>query len=70
VFEAIQLMAEKNIGSLLVIKDNNWRHYHRTRLHPQSRAQGRASKDTRVNEILSGDVVAFHPIRAWSTVCA
>lgn len=62
VLEAIQLMAEKNIGAVLVIRNNKLagivseRDYTRKVI-----LKGRASKDTRVNEILSGEVVAVTP---------
>jgi CBS domain-containing protein len=62
VFEAIQLMAEKNVGALLVIKDDKLtgilseRDYTRKVI-----LKGRASKETRVNEILSGHVIHVSP---------
>lgn len=62
VFEAIQLMAEKNIGALLVMKNNKLagliteRDYTRKVI-----LKGRSSKETRVNEILAGQVVSVTP---------
>ena len=62
VFEAIKLMAGKNIGALLVIKENKLtgiiseRDYTRKVI-----LKGRSSKDTRVNEILSGHVIQVSP---------
>ena len=62
VFEAIQLMAEKNIGALLVIRENKLtgiiseRDYTRNVI-----LKGRSSKETRVNEILSGHVIHVSP---------
>lgn len=62
VFEAIQLMADKNVGALLVTKHNKLagiiseRDYTRKVI-----LKGRASKDTRVNEILSGHVLSVTP---------
>ena len=62
VFEAIKLMAEKNIGALLVIRENKLtgiiteRDYTRKVI-----LKGRASKETRVNEILSGDILQVSP---------
>ena len=62
VFEAIQLMAEKNIGALLVVKDNQLAGIISERDYTRKVALlGRASKDTRVSEILSGHVVHVTP---------
>jgi CBS domain-containing protein len=58
VFEAIQLMAEKNVGALLVMQDGQLvgiiseRDYTRKVI-----LKGKASKETAVSEILSGKVV-------------
>ena len=62
VYDAIKLMAEKNVGALLVTRHDKLagiiseRDYTRKVI-----LMGRASKDTRVNEILSGNVVAVSP---------
>lgn len=62
VFEAIELMAKKNIGALLVVKDGKLagiiteRDYTRKVI-----LKGRASKETRVQEILSGQVIRVAP---------
>ena len=62
VYEAVQLMAEKNIGSLLVVKEGQLagiiteRDYTRKVI-----LKGRASKETPVQEILSGQVVHVAP---------
>jgi CBS domain-containing protein len=62
VFEAIELMAEKNIGALLVVQDGKLagivteRDYTRKVI-----LKGRASKETRVLEILSGHVIHVTP---------
>ena len=62
VFEAIHLMAEKNIGALLVIKENKLAGIISERDYTRKVAlKGRSSKDTRVNEILSGHVIHVSP---------
>ena len=62
VFDAIQLMADKNIGALLVTKDGKLvgiiseRDYTRKVM-----LKGRSSKDTPVRDILSGVIVHVTP---------
>ena len=62
VLEAIQMMANKNVGALLVVHDGKLigiiseRDYTRKVI-----LRGKASKDTAVREILSGDVIAVSP---------
>ena len=62
VLEAIQMMADKNVGALLVTKDNNLvgiiseRDYTRKVV-----LKGRSSKDTPVREIISGKIVSVSP---------
>src|SRR5262245_25556900 len=62
VFEALQMMAEKNVGALLVTKDNQLvgiiseRDYSRKVV-----LKGRSSKDTPVRDILSGHVIHVSP---------
>ena len=62
VLEAIQMMAEKNVGALLVTKDNHLvgviseRDYTRKVV-----LKGRSSKDTPVRDIISGKVVSVSP---------
>jgi CBS domain-containing protein len=62
VFEAIQLMADKNVGALLVTKGDNLvgiiseRDYSRKVV-----LKGRSSRDTPVRDILSGDVIHVSP---------
>lgn len=62
VYDAIKLMAEKNIGSLLVTKNDKLagvlseRDYTRKVI-----LMGRASKETLVSDILSGQVLSVSP---------
>jgi len=62
VLEAIQMMAEKNVGALLVTKDDKLvgiiseRDYSRKVV-----LKGRSSKDTPVRDILSGHVIHVSP---------
>jgi len=62
VFEAIQLMAEKNIGALLVLKNDQLAGIISERDYTRKVAlKGRSSKDTRVKDILSGQVQFVSP---------
>lgn len=62
VFEAIELMAEKNIGALLVTREDKLAGIISERDYTRKVAlKGRSSKDTRVREILSGRVVSVTP---------
>ena len=62
VFKAIQLMAEKNIGALLVIKDDKLVGIISERDYTRKVAlMGRSSKDTAVKDVLSGNVVQVTP---------
>jgi CBS domain-containing protein len=62
VYDAIQMMAEKNVGALLVTRDEKLigiiseRDYTRKVI-----LQGKSSKQTPVKEILSSDVVEISP---------
>jgi CBS domain-containing protein len=62
VFEAIQLMAEKNVGALLVTENDKLVGIISERDYTRKVAiKGKASKDTAVREILSGHVVHVTP---------
>jgi len=62
VFEAIQMMAEKNIGALLVVNDKKLAGIISERDYTRKVAlKGRSSKDTKVHEILSGQVIHVSP---------
>jgi CBS domain-containing protein len=62
VFDAIQLMAEKNIGALLVTKDGKLLGIVSERDYTRKVAiKGRSSKETKVREILSGHVIHVTP---------
>ncbi|HXR48156.1 MAG TPA: CBS domain-containing protein [Candidatus Limnocylindrales bacterium] len=62
VFEAIKLMADKNIGSLLVISGDRLVGVFTERDYTRKIAlQGKRSKETQVREILSGKIVSVTP---------
>jgi CBS domain-containing protein len=62
VYDAIKMMADKNVGALPVVDDGpllgiiSERDYTRKVI-----LRGRASKETRVSEIMSTDLVVTHP---------
>ena len=62
VFEAIKLMADKNIGSLLVLSGDRLVGVFTERDYTRKIAlQGKRSKETQVREILSGKIVSVTP---------
>jgi CBS domain-containing protein len=62
VFDAISLMAEKNIGALLVVQDGRLVGIMSERDYTRKVAlRGKVSKQTSVKEILSGEVVQITP---------
>jgi CBS domain-containing protein len=62
VFDAIKLMAEKNIGALPVMSGDRLVGIFTERDYTRKIAlMGKTSKDTRVQEILSGEVICVTP---------
>lgn len=62
VFEAIKLMAEKNVGALLVTEDDKLVGIISERDYTRKVAlKGKSSKETAVREILSGQVISVAP---------
>jgi len=62
VFEAIKLMADKNIGSLLVMSDDRLVGVITERDYTRKIAlQGKTSKATRVSEILTSKIISVTP---------
>lgn len=62
VFEAIQLMAEKNIGALLVMSNDRLLGVVSERDYTRKVAlKGKSSREARVKEIISTPVVSAHP---------
>jgi CBS domain-containing protein len=62
VFEAIKLMAEKNIGALLVMSSHNLTGIFTERDYTRKVAlQGKTSKETRVWEIMPKEIVSVTP---------
>jgi CBS domain-containing protein len=62
VFDAIKLMAEKNIGALPVISHGMLIGIFTERDYTRKIAlQGKTSRDTRVQEVLSGEIICVTP---------
>jgi CBS domain-containing protein len=62
VFDAIKLMAEKNVGALPVVKDGELHGVFTERDYTRKVAlQGKTSRDTRVREVMTGKVFIVTP---------
>jgi signal-transduction protein with cAMP-binding, CBS, and nucleotidyltransferase domain len=62
VFDAIKLMAEKNIGALLVMSGDRLAGVFTERDYTRKIAlHGKSSRDTRVAEVMTGEVVTISP---------
>ena len=63
VFDALKMMAEKNIGSLMVIEEEKLLGIFSERDYARKIVlQGKASHDTPVNEIMTKTVITVHPL--------
>lgn len=62
VFDAIKLMAEKNIGALLVLDDDELLGVFTERDYTRKIAlAGKSSRDTRIRDVMSGGVITVTP---------
>ena len=62
VYDAIKIMAEKNVGSLLVMSGDSLVGIFTERDYTRKIAlMGKTSKDTRIKEVLSGKVICVKP---------
>src|SRR5260221_14578810 len=62
VFEAIQLMADKNVGALLVMQGDKLAGIFSERDYTRKVAlKGKSSRDTQVHEIISTPVITIEP---------
>lgn len=62
VLQALQIMAEKNIGSVVVMDGNTFRGIITERDYSRKVVlKGKSSTDTKVEEIMSTDLPAAHP---------
>jgi CBS domain-containing protein len=62
VLDAIRMMAEKNVGALLVVRESHLVGVMSERDYTRNVVlKGRSSKDTLVREIISGKVVSVNP---------
>ncbi|HEX5652961.1 MAG TPA: CBS domain-containing protein [Chitinophagaceae bacterium] len=62
VLEALKIMAEKNIGSIIVTKDNNYQGIVTERDYSRKvMLKGKNSTDTTVSEIMSTDLPSVKP---------
>ena len=71
VYEALQLMAEKNLGALVVLDDGELAGIMSERDYARKVILlDRGSKETRVGEIMTGDVITVSPLTSVSDCMA
>ena len=71
VFDAIQLMADKNIGALLVMKDGKLIGVFSERDYTRKIAlKGKSSKQTPVGEVVSTPIISAQPGSSSRNACA
>ena len=62
VFNAIRLMAEKNVGALMVLEGDHMRGIVSERDYARKVIlKGKSSKDTHVREIMTSDIITIRP---------